>query len=92
MPEDIRALNLHWLMVLRDLANRDPAAATHRFGAPKELIASVLRMSLEEIQKLADCDALLFAPKITSQSIQYLAAAPAAMRPALVGVSNHAAA
>lgn len=88
--EDIQSLNLHTLVVFRDLARQDMAMACYRFGCAPAFATRLCEMSLESMKKLAVSENLLFSLKINPLTAVNIDKAPAGLRAALIEVQQHA--
>lgn len=92
LSEDIRALNLHFLLVLRDQSLRDTSAACLSFGVSPDFVQHICEMSLEKLHQFAVCDSLYFAPRFPASTIDKISRAPVQLRSAMVEVQSASAA
>lgn len=86
LDDDIKALNLRFLLVLRDAALRDTPAACYQFDVTKDFVGKITAMSLEQLHAFADCESLYFRPRISAAAISHLTDMPPARRSPFVEI------
>lgn len=67
LNSDIHALNLSYLMCLRELAKVDPSEASVRFGVDRSMATRVAEMPVDKIQTLANPTMLQFSMRANNQ-------------------------
>lgn len=90
MNQNITALNLHYLFTLRDHAVRDLPAACHQFGVSRDFAQKICDTPLDNLKRLADCQALVFQPVVTAQVVDQLISTSDDLRPAFMELYTHA--
>lgn len=88
MGENIKDLNWHFLMVLRDYALRDLAAACQSFGVPREVGLKVRDLPLEDLKRLAECDQPYIKGALTTAVFERIETLPTNLRSAFMVISG----
>jgi len=64
LDDDLKTLNIQFLMLARDCAKKTPMEAIWKFNLTNDEVNEISTLSLDEIQSLSECGRVLFRPPV----------------------------
>lgn len=80
IKDDLKAINIQFLMLAREHARHNPLHAIWEFNLTEGEIGQISSLSIDEINKLAECGRVIFKPPLIGEMDEITPAMAAALK------------